>query len=115
MSARRTQPRATGDAAAEHVVELAAVARQAGVRVALARRYLAFGLFESCAGTSEAPLFAPMCGARLAKAERLRRDLGLNYAGAVLACELLDRIDELETRVRSSSSEFTSAAQRSAD
>ena len=27
---------------------------------------------------------------------RLRRDLGLNYAGAVLACELLARIDELE-------------------
>jgi hypothetical protein len=28
----------------------------------------------------------------------LRRDLGLNSAGAVLACELLDRIIELERR-----------------
>jgi hypothetical protein len=31
-------------------------------------------------------------------AGRLRRDLGLNYAGAVLACELLARIQELESR-----------------
>jgi chaperone modulatory protein CbpM len=77
-------------------VELAVVARQAGVRVALARRYLGFGLFDPCAGTSETPLFAPTCAARLAKAERLRRDLALNHAGAVLVCELLDRIAELE-------------------
>ena len=72
------------------------VAREAGVQIALARRYLAFGLFEACPGTSDAPLFEPICAARLAKAERLRRDLSLNYAGAVLVCELLDRIEELE-------------------
>jgi len=80
----------------ERAIELTVVARQAGVRIALARRYLAFGLFESCEGPSEAPLFEPVCAARLAKAERLRRDLSLNYAGAVLACELLDRIEALE-------------------
>jgi hypothetical protein len=38
--------------------------------------------------------------ARLARAGRLRRDLGLNYAGAILACELLARIDELEAPLR---------------
>ena len=38
--------------------------------------------------------------ARLARAVRLRRDLGLNYAGAVLACELLARIDDLQDRLR---------------
>ncbi len=36
----------------------------------------------------------------VARAVRLRRDLGLNYAGAVLACELLARIEELERRLR---------------
>jgi hypothetical protein len=28
----------------------------------------------------------------------VRRDLGNNYAGAVLVCELLDRIRELESQ-----------------
>ena len=46
------------------------------------------------------PLFPRDAAARLARAARLRRDLGLNYAGAVLACELLARIDELEERLR---------------
>jgi hypothetical protein len=84
----------------EEPVQLTVLARRAGVRVSLVRRYLAFGLFDPTTGTPDSPLFAPSCAARLATAERLRRDLGLNYAGAVLACELLDRIDELEDRVR---------------
>ena len=99
MSVRRTGSRTTHPVPAdadEQPVELAVIARQAGVRVTLVRRYLEFGLFESCSRTSQPPLFVPSCASRLAKAERLRRDLGLNHAGAVLACELLDRIRELE-------------------
>jgi chaperone modulatory protein CbpM len=96
MSARRTSRQASDETAVGHAIELTVVARQAGVQVSLARRYLAFGLFEARAGTSDAPLFEPICAARLAKAERLRRDLSLNYAGAVLVCELLDRIEQLE-------------------
>jgi hypothetical protein len=84
----------------EQPVELPTLARQAGVRVSLVRRYLAFGLFDPNPGTADTARFAPSCAARLAMAERLRRDLGLNYAGAVLACELLDRIYELEDHVR---------------
>ena len=82
----------------EQPVELAVVARAAGLRISLVRRYLTLGLFEPCAGTSRLPLFAEGSAARVAKAERLRRDLGLNHAGAVLACELLDRIHQLEER-----------------
>ena len=58
------------------------------------------GLVEPAGGTARAPLFPRDAAARLARAMRLRRDLGLNYAGAVLACELLARIDELEERLR---------------
>ena len=100
MSARRRPPRQPpGDEAVEAPVELAVVARAAGLRVSVVRRYLALGLFEPYRGTHQLPVFAPDSAARVAKAERLRRDLGLNHAGAVLVCELLDRIRELEDRV----------------
>jgi hypothetical protein len=88
------------DLAAEEAVELTVVARQAGVKIVHVRRYLEFGLFERHpAATAEAPRFDPSSAARVARAERLRRDLGLNYPGAVLVCELLDRISELEARL----------------
>jgi MerR HTH family regulatory protein len=83
---------------AEEPVELDVVARRAGVRITLVRRYLEFGLFEAHPEPGEAPRYHPRNAARVARAERLRRDLGLNYAGAVLACELLDRIRQLEAR-----------------
>jgi chaperone modulatory protein CbpM len=83
---------------AEDPVELAVVARRAGVRITLVRRYLEFGLFEPHPEPAEPPRYHPRSAARVAQAERLRRDLGLNYAGAVLACELLDRIRELQAR-----------------
>ncbi len=104
MSARRSREQPTRSVQVEDTtnkpVELSTLARQAGVRVSLVRRYLAFGLFDPNPGTGDSPRFAPSCAARLAMAERMRRDLGLNYAGAVLACELLDRIYELEDRAR---------------
>lgn len=82
----------------EEPVELTVVARRAGVRIALVRRYLEVGLFEPHPDPGETPRYDPRTAARVARAERLRRDLGLNYAGAVLVCELLDRIHELEGR-----------------
>jgi chaperone modulatory protein CbpM len=82
----------------EEPVELTVVARRAGVRIAVVRRYLEFGLIEPHPEPSEAPRYDSRSAARVARAERLRRDLGLNVAGAVLACELLDRIRELEAR-----------------
>jgi hypothetical protein len=45
--------------------------------------------------------FDPLPSAvQIRRAIRLRRDLGLNYAGALLACDLLDRIEQLEARLR---------------
>ena len=82
----------------EEPVELADVARRAGVRITVVRRYLEFGLIEPHPEPTEAPRYHPRTAARIAQAERLRRDLGLNVAGAVLACELLDRIRDLEAR-----------------
>jgi MerR HTH family regulatory protein len=89
------------DLAAREAVELTVLARQAGVKIMHVRRYLEFGLFEPHPGTAaETPRFDPGSAARVARAERLRLELGLNYAGAVLVCELLDRISELEARLQ---------------
>jgi hypothetical protein len=82
----------------EEPVELAVVAQRAGVRIAVVRRYLEFGLFEPHPESTEAPRYDPRTAGRIARAERLRRDLGLNTVGAVLVCELLDRIRELEAQ-----------------
>ena len=66
------------------------LARRAGLHPELARRLMRIAAID--------PL-RPDAAARIARIARLRRDLGLNYAGAVLASELLARIDELEARL----------------
>jgi hypothetical protein len=83
------------------LVELRVLAREAGLRTASASRFLALGLLERRGGTEEAPLFGREGASCLAAAERLRRELGLNHAGAVLAYELLARIEDLEARLSS--------------
>ncbi|HEY0317733.1 MAG TPA: chaperone modulator CbpM [Solirubrobacterales bacterium] len=67
-----------------------ALARRAGLHPDLVRRLIRIGAVDPF-GWDAAP--------RLARLMRLRHDLGLNYAGAVLACDLLARIDELEARL----------------
>jgi chaperone modulatory protein CbpM len=91
----------------EGSVELTVLARMAGVQTVHVRRYMEFGLLEPKKPRPTAPApparFDPTSAARVARAERLRRDLNLNYAGAVLVVELLDRISELEARLPRSS------------
>jgi hypothetical protein len=79
---------------------LEVAASQAGLHPELAVRLVRIGLIDPVGGTRDAPLFAPDTPAHLARAARLRRDLGLGYAGAILASQLLDRIEHLEARLR---------------
>jgi chaperone modulatory protein CbpM len=44
--------------------------------------------------------FAATTVVRVEKARRLQRDLGVNLPGVALALDLLDRIDALESRLR---------------
>jgi hypothetical protein len=81
-------------------ISLDVLATQAGLEPDVVRRLVGLGLIEPCGGTRAAPLFRRVDAAVLNRALRLRRDLGLNYAGAILACELLVRIDELEAQLR---------------
>ncbi|MCW3001018.1 MAG: hypothetical protein JWQ20_316 [Conexibacter sp.] len=72
------------------------LARDAGLHPDVVRRLVRLGLVS--------PPFPDDAAALLARAVRLRRDLGLNYPGAVLASELLVRIDELEEQLARSPS-----------
>jgi DNA-binding transcriptional MerR regulator len=81
-------------------VAIETLARDAGVHPDMVRRFAQLGLLEARGGTRAAPLFRPQDAFLIARAMRLRRDLGVNYAGAVLAIELLDRIEDLEQRLR---------------
>jgi hypothetical protein len=69
--------------------EIEALARESGLHPELVARLVRLGAVEP--GERDA-------AAHLAQIMRLRRDLGLNYAGAILACQLLARIDRLEGR-----------------
>jgi DNA-binding transcriptional MerR regulator len=82
------------------MLEVEFLARETGLHPELVRRFVRLGLVEPAGGTAEAPLFRPDAASQLARALRLRRDLGLNYAGAAFAVELLTRIDQLEARLR---------------
>jgi hypothetical protein len=107
MSATRRPARTTASlAVVRHtaarrpvLVETDELSREAGIHPDLVRALVRLGLLERAAGTVDAPRFPRDAAARLARAARLRRDLGLNYAGAVLASELLARIEQLEERL----------------
>lgn len=80
------------------LVGIESLAREAGMHPELVRRLVRLGLLEPRGGTRAVPLYRRQDALLLARAMRLHRDLGVNYAGAVLACELLARIDRLEQR-----------------
>jgi DNA-binding transcriptional MerR regulator len=94
MLAVRRAPRGTP------LIEVEVLARETGLHPDVVRRLVRLGLVERAGGTAQEPLFRRDAASRLARALRLRRDLGLNYAGAALASDLLARIDELEERMR---------------
>jgi hypothetical protein len=71
--------------------EIGVLAHEAGLHPDLVRRLLSLGAVEPDAIDA---------AGRLARIIRLRHDLGLNYAGAILACDLLARIERLEARAR---------------
>jgi MerR HTH family regulatory protein len=81
------------------LVALEVLAREAGLHPDLVQRLIALGALEPRGGTTRTPLFPRDAAARLARIARLRRDLGLNYAGAMLACDLIARIDALQDRL----------------
>jgi chaperone modulatory protein CbpM len=78
--------------------------RRSGLHPELLRRFVALGLVQAVRDPGGEPRFPPGQVAAVARIERLRQGLGLNYAAIGLVCELLDRIQELERQLRGRSS-----------
>lgn len=81
-------------------LSLETVARHSGLHPELIRRFVALGLVEAGHDASGRLMFASTAPATLARVQRLRTGLCLNYASIGLVLDLLDRISLLEAALR---------------
>ena len=75
-------------------------ARQAGLHPELVQKFVALGLLDAERDATGALWFRPAALVTVARVQRLRAGLSLNYAAIGLVLDLLDRIDELEAASR---------------
>ena len=75
-------------------------ARQAGLHPQLVQKFVALGLLDAERDATGALWFRPAALVTVARVQRLRAGLALNYAAIGLVLDLLDRIDELEAASR---------------
>ncbi|MCX4233449.1 chaperone modulator CbpM [Streptomyces sp. NPDC020707] len=81
-------------------LSLDAVARRSGLHPDLVRRFVALGLLDAGRDGAGRLVFGPTAPADLARIQRLRSGLCLNYASIGLVLDLLDRISLLESALR---------------
>jgi DNA-binding transcriptional MerR regulator len=81
-------------------LSLDTVADRAGLHPELVRRFAALSLIPAATDSAGRLWFAPEAVAAIARIQRLRAGLSLNYAAIGLVLDLLDRIDVLEAEVR---------------
>lgn len=74
------------------------IAARTGVDVAFVEQLVELGVITVHPGAGRA--FACEVSLRVGKFVRLQRDLNLNSEGAALVIDLLDRIEQLESRLR---------------
>ena len=75
-------------------------ARQAGLHPQLVQKFVALGLLDAERDATGALWFRPAALVTVARVQRLRAGLSLNYAAIGLVLDLLDHIDELEAASR---------------
>ena len=81
-------------------LSLDTVARRSGLHPDLVRRFVALGLVDAERDAAGHLVFDPAAPAVLARVQRLRSGLCLNYASIGLVLDLLDRISLLEAALR---------------
>jgi len=89
--------------AAPVALDLAAFARLAGVHPEYVRRLVALGVLEPERGPTGELMFGRDQVLALARIQRLRAGLNLNYAALGLVIDLLDRVAELERELHRTS------------
>ncbi|MFJ9349296.1 chaperone modulator CbpM [Streptomyces sp. NPDC101237] len=81
-------------------LSLPVVALRSGLHPDLIRRFVALGLVDAERDSAGRLVFDPTAPALLARVQRLRTGLCLNYASIGLVLDLLDRISLLEAALR---------------
>lgn len=81
-------------------LDLEAFAQRAGVHPELVARLVDLGLLDAIEDSAGRLWFDPGQGPAVARVQRLRAGLGVNYAAMGLVLDLLDRIATLETALR---------------
>jgi len=71
------------------------VAETVGARRTLIVRLVQQGLIETLDGPTDEPLVPRRAVIQLRRMQRLRRDLGVNFAGAAIILDLVGRIEQL--------------------
>ncbi|GAB4060988.1 hypothetical protein GCM10028775_78890 [Catellatospora paridis] len=64
------------------------------------QRYVALGLIDASRDAEGRLWFSPAALSRVGRVQRLHADLSLNYSAIGLVMDLLDRIDQLQTALR---------------
>ncbi len=83
------------------------VAAETGVHPEFIRRLVRLGLLDPVEALEDETLLFEVSAVTLVrKILRLRRDLGLNYAGIGVVLELMERIEVLEARIRELERDF---------
>lgn len=80
------------------MLSLQEMATECGLHPDLVQRFVALGIIDPL--EDDPGYFAPEAARRIQRLLRLRRDLGVNYNAAGLVLELLERIEQLEARLR---------------
>jgi chaperone modulatory protein CbpM len=78
-------------------IHLEVFSSRCGLHPGLVRRFVALGLIEPIDQVDDQLWFSAAQIVRVARMQRLRSDLALNYSALGLVLDLLDRIEQLET------------------
>jgi hypothetical protein len=80
----------------DEVLTCDVVAETVGARRSLVVRLARQGLIETLESKTDEPLLPRRAIVQLRRMQRLRRDLGVNFAGAAIILDLVARIEQLD-------------------